>query len=586
MPDPAPRRRLAAILAMDVVGYSRLMAADEAGTLDRFKRLRAEIIEPPLAALGGRVVGSAGDSLLIELASAHEAVAFAVQVQRHIAVRNQGLPADRHMLFRVGINLGDVIAEGDTIHGDGVNVAARLEKLAEAGGIVIGRAVHDQVRGKLGLAFHDLGDQLVHNIPEPVRAFRVNVAEEGPSAAVAAPGAPRRPDVERPSIAVLPFVNMSADAEQDYFADGITEDILTELSRFRHLLVISRNSSFFYKGKPVKVQEVARELDVAYVLEGSVRRAGNRVRVTAQLIEATTDQHIWAERYDRELADIFAIQDELTSAIVAVLPGRIEASAQRRVERKPIENLAAYECVLEGKVLHHRATREANAHAQAALDRAIALDPKYAHAYAWKACVLGQAWSRKWDDNPERLIPVIVETIDAALALDENDSDVHRILAALAIMRDQFDKADRHQTRAVALNPNDDLIVVQQGELLTWLGRAEEGIEWIRKAMRLNPYHPERFWSHLGRACFVARRYDDAIAAFKRISAPDHTHHAFLAAAHAAKGDAGAAAEPAARVLAAQPSFTVGAHLAGMHYARAADREHHEAALLAAGLPA
>jgi adenylate cyclase len=577
--DSAVRRRLAAILAMDVVGYSRLMAADESGTLERFKRLRAEIIEPPLAALGGRIVGSAGDSLLIELPSAHEAVAFAVDVQGHIAVRNRDLPEDRRMLFRMGVNLGDVIAEADTIHGDGVNVAARLEKLAQPGGVVIGRAVHDQVRGKLGLAYQDLGDQQVHNIPEPVRAFRI----EMPGMATAATASAAQ--VERPAIAVLPFVNMSGDPEQDYFADGITEDILTELSRFRHLLVISRNSSFFYKGKPIKVQEVARELDVAYVLEGSVRRAGNRVRVTAQLIEAATDKHIWAERYDRELADIFAIQDELTTAIVAVLPGRIEASAQRRVERKPIENLAAYECVLEGKVLHHRATREANARAQALLERAVTLDPKYAHAHAWKACVLGQAWARKWHDDPDSLIPRIVETIDTALALDENDSDVHRIQAAIGIMRDQFDKAVQHQERALALNPNDDLIVVQQGELLTWLGRADEGIEWIRKAMRLNPYHPERFWSHLGRACFVARRYDEAIAAFKRLSAPDHTHHAFLAAAHAAKGDAGAAAEAAARVLALQPGFSTAAYLGTLHYAQASDRAHHEAVLLAAGLP-
>ena len=311
---------------------------------------------------------------------------------------------------------------------------------------------------------------------------------------------------------------MSGDPEQEFFADGLTEDIITELSRFRELLVISRNSVFVHKGKAVRVQEVAREFGVQYVVEGSVRKAGNRVRVTVQLIDAETDRHVWAERYDRELEDMFAIQDEMTSAIVATLPGRVEAATHERAKRKPTDNMAAYECVLAGKVLHHRSTPEDNAEAQRLLDRAIALDPEYAHAHAWRACVLGQTWVNGWCEDRDATWDRVVAGLQTALALDDNDSDVHRILAAVSLAHGEHDKARYHQERALGLNPNNDLIVVQQGELLTWLGRPEDGIEWIRKAMRLNPHHPERFWNHLGRANFVARRYAEAVEAFSRIT--------------------------------------------------------------------
>ena len=380
---------------------------------------------------------------------------------------------------------------------------------------------------------------------------------------------------------------MSGEPEQEFFADGITEDILTELSRFRELFVISRNSAFVYKGKPINAQKVAKELGVQYVVEGSVRKAGSRVRITVQLIDAETDRHLWAERYDRELADIFAIQDEVTSSIVSILPGRVAAAAQDRVQRKPPENLVAYECVLAGKLLHHRSTRADNEEALRMLERAIALDPGYAHAHAWKACVLGQSTVTGWCADVEAARRALIGEVTKALSLDENDSDVHRVLAAVNLtVHHDYDKALYHQERALALNPNDDLIAVQQGEVLTWIGQAEKGIEWIQKAMRLNPYHPETFWSHLGRAYFVARRYGEAVKAFQRRSRTGQTHWAFLAACYAQLGDAAAAKGATQELLQRAPDFSIERFIATQHYKHESDREHHRAALVKAQLPA
>jgi adenylate cyclase len=587
MDVPGPQRRLAAVLAADMVGYSRLMEVDEAGTLARLKTHRIELIDPAIAKNRGRIIKTTGDGILVEFQSVADAVMCAADVQRRMLRRNLDVSPARSIQFRIGINLGDVIVEDDDIFGDGVNVAARLEALAEPGGICVSGAVRDQVGDRLDdIAFEDIGDQSVKNIARPIRVFRVRL-----ESATTAPEAMKDAGVattlsRKPSIAVLPLANMSGDPEQEFFADGLTEDIITELSRFRDLLVISRNSSFVHKGKAVKVQEVAREFGVDYVLEGSVRKAGDRIRVTVQLIDAATDLHIWAERYDRKLEDIFAIQDEMTCAIVATLPGRVEAATHDRAKRKQTGNMAAYECVLTAKVLHHRSIREDNAEAQRLLDRALALDPNYAHAHAWKGCVLGQMWTYGWCADRDATLQQVVAELEIALALDDNDSDVHRILAALSLTSNDHDKAAYHQERALALNPNYDLVVVQQGELLTWLGRPEEGIDWIRKAMRLNPYHPERFWSHLGRACYCAEKYAEAAEAFSRITRPDHAHHAFLAATFAQMGNAVAAAAHAAEVLKREPTFSVADYLATQHYKREVDRLRHEAGLLKAGLPA
>jgi adenylate cyclase len=575
-------RRLSAILAADMVGYSRLMEADETGTLARLRTHRLELVDPVIAKNKGHIIKTAGDGMLVEFQSVADAVECAAEIQRRMARRNTDVSPARSIQFRIGINLGDVIVENGDIFGDGVNVAARLQELAAPNGICVSAAVREQVGDRLDVAFEDLGEQNVKNILRPIRIFRV-LLDKGSARSEGVVDDPR--PATKPSLVVLPFANMSGDPEQEFFVDGLTEDIITELSRFRELLVISRNSAFVHKGKAVKVRDIAREFGVHYVVEGSVRKAGDRVRVTVQLIDAETDRHIWAERYDRKIEDIFAIQDEVTCAIVGTLPGRIEAAGHDRAKRKPPQSMAAYEYVLTGKILHHRSTREDNAEAQRMLERAIALDPKYAHAHAWKACVLAQTWVNNWCEDRRQTWKQVVDEAHVALALDDNDSDVHRVLAAVNLAHDEHAKAQYHQERALGLNPNNDLILVQQGELLTWLGRPEDGIEWIMKAMRVNPYHPQRFWNHLGRAHYPARQYSEAVAALSRVTQQDYTHHALLAAALAQLGDNTAAAAHTQEVLRQEPGFTNQRYLSTSHYQLDSDRNHLREGLLKAGLP-
>src|SRR5438309_1948558 len=415
--EPRGERRLAAILAADMVGYSRLMEADETGTLARLKTHRLELIDPAIEKNKGRIIKTTGDGMLVEFQSVADAVECAAEIQRRMSRRNTDVSPARWIQYRIGINLGDVIVEDGDIFGDGVNVAARLQELAAPNGICVSAAVRDQVGDRLDVAFEDLGEQCVKNIVRPIRIFRVLLDKESRPRSEGAVDEPTA--ATKPSLVVLPFVNMSGDPEQEFFVDGLSEDIITELSRFRDLLVISRNSAFVHKGRAVKVQDIAREFGVDYVLEGSVRKAGDRIRVTVQLIDAETDLHIWAERYDRELKDIFAIQDEMTRAIVATLPGRVEAATHDRAKRKQTNNMAAYECVLAAKLLHHRSTRDDNTQAQRLLDRALALDPNYAHAHAWKACVLGQTWVYDWCADRDATYQQVAGELETALALDD-----------------------------------------------------------------------------------------------------------------------------------------------------------------------
>ncbi|WP_269585045.1 adenylate/guanylate cyclase domain-containing protein [Roseibium sp. Sym1] len=576
-------QRLAAVLAADMVGYSRLMEADERSTLERLRTHRAELIDPAITKNRGTIIKTTGDGMLVEFPSVVDAVLCAVEVQRRMKLRNSDVATDRRIQFRVGVNLGDIIFDEGDIYGDGVNIAARLEQLAEAGEVNVSSAVYEQVQGRVDVEFVELGEKILKNLSRPVRVYQAVL----PAATASEPVKPRSEEpvaVIKPSIAVLPFANMSGDPDQEFFVDGLTEDILTELARRHELFVISRNSTFVYKGQSVNLRDVAAQLGAAYVVEGSVRKAGNRLRITAQLIEAQSDAHVWAERYDRDMDDIFAIQDEITSSIVATLPGRIEESQQSRLARQKPASLAAYECVLVAKVLHHQSTRETNLEAQQMIARAVALDPGYAHAHAWRGCIYGQAWGYGWCDNLEETLDLAQASILKAASLDDNDADVHRLLAALYILQNDLPRALRHQERSLELNPNYDLSVVQMGEVHTWLGNPETGIEWIRKAMRLNPHHPPRFWSHLGRAHHTARQYNEAIEAFSHLPTLETLQLAYLAACHAMEGDEVNASRYADRVRETSPDFTRESFLETMHFGQREDLDHLTDGLIRAGL--
>ncbi len=579
------QRRLAAIVAADVVAYSRLMEADEAGTLATMRAHRRDLWAPLVKKYGGRIVGGAGDSILIEYSSAVAAVESSIEVQQGMDERNASLPEDRKMLLRVGINIGEVIVADDDIFGDGVNIAARLQALSEPGGMALSDKVRTEICGRMLVRLTDSGEQYVKNISEPIRVWRW---AQGQGDAADQPVVMSRADASEsfPSILVLPFENMSGDPEQEFFTDGITEDLLTELSRFHGLTVISRTTSFALKGSSQSVPELAQKAGAKFVVEGSVRKAGNRLRITVQLIDAAADTHIWAEKYDRSFEDIFDIQDEVTRAIASVVPGRLEAAAQKLAARKPPGNLAAFEYVLTGKVLHHRSNPEDNRRALDLLNKAIALDPSYAHAHAWRGCVLGQAWANGYVEDRDALIPRIAKELRIALELDENDSDVHRILAAVNLIYLNFDRSAFHQERAISLNPNDDLIVVQQGEILTWMGQPEEGAEWIRRAMRLNPFHPERFWAHLGRAHFSAGKYSEAVEAYRRVGSPNHLMLCWQAASAARAGDVDLAAQSISQAQAQMPALSIDDLRTAAQFRHEKDWQHLAAALAEAGLPA
>ena len=575
MAEERAQRRLAAILAADVVGYSRLMERDEWGTLATLKSRRKEVLEPLVAFHEGRIFKVTGDGTLVEFASAVNAVECAVGLQRGMAIANHELPDDQRIVLRIGINLGDIMVEGADLYGDGVNVAARLEGLAEPGGILVSGTAFDHVRNKVEVAFDDLGSRSLKNIATPVRVYRVADMPRQPVAS-------RKTMADKPSIAVLPFLNLSGDPEQTYFSDGVTEDIITELSRFRSLFVIARNSSFAFRGERIDIAEVTQRLGVQYVVEGSVRKVGQRVRITAQLIETATTTHLWAERYDRDLVDIFAVQDEVVHTVVATVAGRLELAEAETAKRKPPENLAAYDYVLRGLEQLNLDGEEHNAEAHRLFQKAIEFDPQYAVGHAYLALTIWQRWTT--NQFPEELERALA-TARQALALDANDSRCHRILSRIHAHLHHYDRAEFHCERSLTLNPNDPLSAMDRAGLFRWLGRGDEAVEWVRRAMRLNPYHPDWYWNALARLLHNAGCYAEALDAYGRIVDRPSFYHAYMAACHAELGDMEKARACAALALEAIPDFALSVLRKRLPYKNEADLQRFLEGFRKAGLP-
>jgi TolB-like protein len=506
MTEVRAERRLAAVLAADMVGYSRLMEADETGTIARQRTYRSEIIDPKIAAYGGRIVKTTGDGMLVEFGSVVDATECAVAIQRTMADREAGANEEHRIEYRVGINLGDIVIDGDDILGDGVNIAARLEALSEPGGLCISDLVYQSVVGKLDLTFEDLGEQHVKNISKPVHAYRVVLDRERTATNIA----PLLPD--KPSIAVLPFDNLSNDPDQEYFADGLAEDIITGLSRFPWFFVIARNTSFTFKGRSIDVKEVARQLGVQYVLEGSVRKSANRVRVTAQLIDALADHHVWAQRYDRELDDIFLVQDEITEAIVGeVTPSFVSAEA-RRVERKAPDSVDSWDYVIRGNWHLSRGGRENILKARRLFEAALELDPKNAMAHSGLAFSLAWMIIFSWSDNPEETRSLAEEEARRSIDLDDKDAQAHMILgvANFAMLRPEAAVAE--YKRALEINPSLAYAHSLLAVAYSWQGADNEAMHHAEMARRLSPRDPgQSFWSFaLTRAEFGARNYQQA----------------------------------------------------------------------------
>ena len=509
-------RRLEAILVADVAGYSRLMGADEEGTLAALKAIRREVGDPKVKAHRGRIVKTIGDGLLIEFASVVDAVRCAVEIQREMAERNADVPPNRRIEFRMGINVGDIIKDERDIFGDGVNVAARLEALAEPGGICVSRVVRDQVRDKLDFAFEDMGEQQVKNITRPIRVHRIVLGEGRDRAETATGGPQQNPPLalpDKPSIAVLPFQNMSGDPEQEYFADGIVEDIITALSRFHQLLVIARNSSFVYKGRAVDVKQVSRDLGVRYVLEGSVRKAAERIRIAAQLIDATTGVHLWAERLDGGLEDIFDLQDQVTARVMGEIAPKIEQAEIERAKRKPTDSLDAYDYYLRGRANLNRGTRDATDEALSQFYQALRIDPDFASALAMAAWCHFWRKANGWMTDRSQEVAEGARLARRAVELGEDDAvALTRGAHALGHFAGDLDGGIALIDRALRLNPNLASAWFLGGFLRIWNGKPDSSTEYFEYAMRLSPLDPEMYRMQAGMAMahLLAGRFDTA----------------------------------------------------------------------------
>ena len=556
MAEVRVERRLAAVLAGDVAGYSRLMGADEEGTLKRLNAHRREFLEPKIAEHRGRLVKRTGDGILIEFASAVDAGRCAVEIQRGMDQRNRTAAPDQRIDLRIGIHVGDIIIEEGDIFGDGVNIAARLEGIAEPGGICVSDDTYRQMRDKLDIEFEDAGEQQLKNISRPVRVYNVKFGESR----VPQPVAPALALPNKPSIAALPFQNMSGDPEQDYFCDGMVEDIITGLSRIRWLFVIARNSSFIYKGRSVDLKRVGRELGVRYALEGSVRKAANRVRITAQLIETETGAHLWAERYDRPLDDIFAVQDEITLSVVGAIEPSLRSAEIERVKRKRPDNLDAYDLVLRALPDVYVVMPKEAAKALPLLEKAVALEADYAGAHGFLAWCYEILFVRAGFKDEDR--DAAIRHARSAVTFGRDDATA-LALGAFVISMVEHDRGTAFEAfeRALALSPSSSFTLFFGSVALCWAGEAERAIEWAERALRLSPFDPLNVFAHTALAVghFQHGRYEEAAIAARRAvqSNPNFSvTNSLLVAALARLGRLEEAKAVAARVLALQPSFS------------------------------
>ncbi|HXF53083.1 MAG TPA: adenylate/guanylate cyclase domain-containing protein [Hyphomicrobiaceae bacterium] len=625
-----PERKLAAILAADVVGYSRLMGVDEEETLTALRAHRAELIDPVLAAHKGRLVKTTGDGLLVEFASVVDALRCALEWQQGMAQRNAEIPEDRRLVFRIGINLGDVMAEGDDIFGDGVNVAARLEGLAKPGTICLSRAARDQVRDKLPVAFEGLGELRVKNIARPVQAFLV-VPEawgarvsslpayakwnwrpvavaaglvlavlgagwlawhapwrERQEAGHASPARATLPLPDKPSIAVLPFDTIGGDPQQLNLGDGLAENVIASLSKLPQMFVIARNSAFTYKGKPVKVQMVAQELGVRYVLEGSVQTSGTKMRMTARLIDAATGYHLWSETYDRGLADIFALQDDITLNVVTALQIELTHGEQARVRQRGTNNLRAWLLVNQSFEHLMQFTKDANARARKLAAEALSLDPNYPEAYVRLARTHLMDFQTGWATNRNESLKQSVELARKALEIDRDYPDTYILLGAIYLFLHQHEAALVALRKALDLSPNHSLAKAHLGMTLTYAGEPEAGIAQLKEAMRLSPLYPDWFLGELGRAYFQVGRYEEAIDVLTRRLRhnPDSGEAlVLLAAAASAAGRDDEARRALSKFLTPRPAYTLKHYSAGEFYKNPSDLQRVLEALRNAGLP-
>jgi len=606
-------RRLAAIMATDVVGYSRLIRVDEEGTLEALKALRADLIDPKIAEHHGRTVKLMGDGMLVEFASVVDAVHAAVETQQALAIHNADVPADKVIELRIGINLGDVVIDGDDIQGDGVNVAARLEAMAEPGGICVSGMVYEGVRDRIDDPFEDLGEKAVKNIDRPVRVYHWQSGAQpsgdtvGASLDPANRTKPRSADRDNdpdainvdlsipddPSIAVLPFTNMSGDPEQEFFSDGITEDIITALSKIKSLLVVARTSTFTYKGKAVDVRQVSREQGVRYVLEGSVRKAGNRVRVTAQLIDGTTGHHVWAERYDRDLEDIFAVQDEITREVVVALDVHLREGEQARVWSGGTKNVEAWECVRLGQDALNRVTANDRIEARRLFDRALELDPNY--PMAWFS--LGRAYFHEaehgtgYDTEADRdaLLESAVAYATKAFELDPSCADAYASAGICLLSMGEHDEAVAMSEKAIALAPNHAQNLAIAAAVLNKSGQPERSFELIKRAMRLCPIYPSWYLYVLANACRLLHRNESAVGvlqeAIRRNPENHPALHIGLASTLGELGQDEDAKRTAAVILRLEPDFSIQKYARRLAYRDPTELTRFEDGLRKAGLP-